>query len=322
MVSLIIPVYNSETKLESCIKSVLKQTYKDFELILVDDGSTDHSLDICRRFEKSDARVRAISQKNSGPSAARNKGIENAKGQYIQFIDSDDQIVDTMVEDLVDSMEKNNVDMVVCGIREQHPDHIHDIMPLISGKVMVNQLGKVYPEIFQNFILNAPVNKLYKKEKIQSMFPEDLSLGEDLIFNLEYLKNSSSLFFLKKIYYYYEIVEGSLNRRYREDSIEIAERLYTESMRFSKDIALGELSEIHISKIFLQFMFYGMSDMYACSGKTNKEKKELVKKWVNNRNVRNALNTAKMPQLKQKIAQLLLKFRLVSAFHIMMQIKK
>ncbi len=321
MVSLIIPVYNSEAKLESCVKSVLRQTYKDFELILVDDGSTDRSLEICKQFEQSDSRVRVVSQKNSGPSAARNKGIESAHGQYLQFVDSDDHIEEMMLEELVEAMENENVDMVVCGIRENHSDHIHDIVPLISGKVQVDQLESVYPEIFQNFILNAPVNKLYRKDKIKSMFPLDLSLGEDLIFNLEYIKNCSNLFFIKKIFYYYEISEGSLNRRYREDSIEIAERLYKESLCFSREVQLGKIAKMHISKIFLQFLFYGMSDLYACSGKTDREKKEIVRMWMKNSNVRNALFDAKMPQLKQKIAQFLFRLKWVNIFHIMMKVK-
>lgn len=321
MVSLIIPVYNSEKQLESCVNSVLNQTYQAFELILVNDGSTDYSLEICRRFETIDSRVRVVSQKNSGPSAARNKGIECANGQYVQFIDSDDSIEETMLAQMVEAMEESNADLVVCGIREHHIDHIHDILPHVSGKVAVNELKNAYPEIFQNFILNSPVNKLYRKEKIKNKFPLDLSLGEDLIFNLEYIKNCSSIYFLPKIFYHYEISEGSLNRRYREDSVEIAERLYVESMQFSKQMKLGRLAETHISKIFLQFLFYGLSDLYACSGKTDQDKKEIVRKWMENSNVRDALLAAKMPQLKQKIAQFLFKVKGVGFFHLMMKIK-
>lgn len=321
MVSLIIPVYNSENKIARCIKSILSQSYTDLEIILLDDGSKDKSLEICRQFEKTDKRIRVFTQQNKGVSYTRNKGIQCAKGEYIQFVDSDDYIRPDMVEKMVAGIEKDNADLVICGIEEIHKDHTYDIIPKTVGMIKVRELRDKYPEIFSNFLLNSPVNKLYRKSQISNNFPEELSLGEDLLFNLSYIRGIENIVFMEEIFYFYDITEGSLNRRYREDSIEIAERLYVESMKFSQHIRLGKTAEIQISKIFLQFLFYGLSDLYALSGKNIQQKKECLYYWSKNKNVRQALKVARMPQKKQKIAQFLLKYRCITMFHIMMKIK-
>ena len=111
-ISVIIPVYNTEKYLSKCIESVLCQTFKDFELILVDDGSTDRSGVICDYYELSDKRVRTIHKSNEGVSGARNTGLAHAKGRYITFVDSDDYIEETWLNGLYDSMEKNHSDLV------------------------------------------------------------------------------------------------------------------------------------------------------------------------------------------------------------------
>ena len=98
MVSIIVPIYNVEQYISKCIESILAQTYRDFELILVDDGSPDNCGKICDEYAKQDSRVHVIHQENSGLSAARNAGIDDAKGEYIMFVDSDDFITDNMLE--------------------------------------------------------------------------------------------------------------------------------------------------------------------------------------------------------------------------------
>lgn len=116
LVSVIVPVYNAEHFIEKCIHSILNQSYKNIELILVNDGSTDNSVKICDSFAKIDNRIKLIHQANSGPSVARNNGIYNAKGKYIQFIDADDYIEENMIETLVNEMEKG-LDIVICGYK-------------------------------------------------------------------------------------------------------------------------------------------------------------------------------------------------------------
>ena len=114
LVTVVVPIYNVERYLEKCLTSIILQTYKNLEVILVNDGSTDNSLNICKEFEKEDSRIRIISQENKGLSVARNVGIENAKGEYIAFVDSDDFISCKFIENLYNESIRNNSDIVCC----------------------------------------------------------------------------------------------------------------------------------------------------------------------------------------------------------------
>lgn len=121
-VSIIIPVYNAEKHLKKCIQSVLTQTEKDIEVILIDDGSKDESLHICQLYEKQDNRLRVIHQENSGVSAARNKGITLAKGEYIGFVDADDWIDCEMYRLMLGEAKKTDADVVMCDARTVYED--------------------------------------------------------------------------------------------------------------------------------------------------------------------------------------------------------
>ena len=114
LVSVIMPVYNAEKYLKVALSSLLTQTYKNIEIICVNDGSTDHSLDILERMSSADKRIKVISQKNGGPAKARNAGLDAAKGKYISFVDSDDFVDRTMYSVLVEKAEKEKADILVC----------------------------------------------------------------------------------------------------------------------------------------------------------------------------------------------------------------
>lgn len=117
MVSIVIPIYNAEKFLKKCVSSVLEQSYKDFELILIDDGSSDNSSVICSEFAECDSRVIFIHQNNSGVSSARNCGLEAAKGEFIAFVDSDDYVEKDWLKLQINAMTANNADVAVCGIK-------------------------------------------------------------------------------------------------------------------------------------------------------------------------------------------------------------
>ncbi|NST07596.1 glycosyltransferase, partial [Enterococcus faecalis] len=115
-ISIIVPVYNVEKYLEKCVRSILAQTFTDFELILVDDGSPDSSGAMCDQFAEQDQRVKVIHKENGGLSDARNAGIEIATGEYLGFVDSDDYIADDMYELLYTNIVKEDADLSICGI--------------------------------------------------------------------------------------------------------------------------------------------------------------------------------------------------------------
>lgn len=323
MVSVIIPIYNSEDKLERCVKSVLDQTYKDFEVLLIDDGSKDGSLKICEKFATEDERVRVISKENEGVSATRNRGIDLAKGEYIQFLDSDDYIAPDMMELLVTRMEETKADVVVSGYTEIRAEGRKDILPGYAGSCNVTELQQEYPNIFGIVILNAIWNKMYRRDRIQGIrFHEDISLGEDLIFNLEYLKKSGNLSFIQSPLYRYDIREESLNTKFRENSIELAKGIYQESMSFAKEVGLQEPSCEQISNTFIQYFFYGILDFYVKTDKSNKELKQCIKKWVADPELLAAANHAKMPRVYEKAAQIFVKHKSVFLLHFMFCVRR
>lgn len=321
LITVIVPVYNAEKSIERCINSILNQTYTDIELLLIDDGSTDRSSVICEKYMKVDSRVRFVKQQNSGVSYTRNKGIKIAKGEFIQFVDSDDYINSEMCEKLIESAIKYNADMTMCGITEEHGKYLDVRIPKLHGGYRVEELREYYPDIFDGFLLNSPCNKLYKKESLTAQFPNDISLGEDLIFNLRNLINMDWISFIEESLYHYVIHQGSLNRSYRPNEIDCAEQIYIESMKFCNETDLVNLAPIKISQVFVVFLFYGLSNLYTLSSFSRKEKKAILKKWVNNKNVQSASKIAVVEKGYQKLALWMLKNKQVSNLNFLFTLR-
>lgn len=200
--SVIVPVYNVEKVLRRCIESILNQTFSNFELILVDDGSTDKSGEICDEYKKKDERVKVIHQKNQGVSKARNVGLDLAAGKYVVFVDSDDYV---SVEYLF-HLGQTDSDLVICGYT------------LIDERICVLKEEKYQPQYFlknngkeirdnfQNGRFNYVFAKRYKKEiLIESglRFDERISLAEDTLFVVEYIKVIKDIQLLNYVDYFY-----------------------------------------------------------------------------------------------------------------------
>lgn len=206
LVSVIVPVYNVERYISKCIDSILKQTFTDFELILIDDGSSDNSFQICKQYESSDSRIRVYSQKNSGPSRARNNGISKALGEYITFVDSDDYLD----SDYLFELTKYQADLVSSGFklwyakdnRTEYKSYDH----FLKATKEDNNIDLAIEEGEFKYLLAGPCCKLYKKEiLLQNMifFDETLTYGEDHLFNLNYLQFVNSIVILPYSGYIY-----------------------------------------------------------------------------------------------------------------------
>ena len=198
-ISLVMPVYNVENFLSKALTSVENQTFKDFEMIIVDDGSSDKSYEIAKEFCGRNPNFKLIKQKNSGPAAARNTGVTHCKGDYIAFMDSDDYLEKKFLEELYNLAQKTGADITCCNFNMYYPNkNLRIYMPF-------NSLPGVYTKskALRKLILDVSVhyfiwNKLYKREKINFNFSQDFSIGEDLLFNLEYFKNCDKIKKLKK----------------------------------------------------------------------------------------------------------------------------
>ena len=235
LVSIIIPVYNSERYLNKCIKSILNQTYKNIELIIINDGSIDNSGDLCDVYAKEDLRVKVIHVKNSGVSSARNKGIEVATGKFIGFVDSDDYIEANMIETLVNEMYKNNVDIVLCGYKRICKDS-NKIKTTINSSVYnqesitKKEFLNLFGNLFVDFYINYLWNKLYitdiiKKSNIN--FDNSINWGEDLMFNLQYLGYCNNITIIdKRLYNYINYNNDSLTSKYNSELFNNQQTMY------------------------------------------------------------------------------------------------
>lgn len=201
MISVIVPIYQAERDLRRCLDSILAQTYSDFELLLIDDGSRDQSGTICDEYQQKDSRIHTYHKQNEGVSSARNMGIEKAQGEYVIQIDSDDWVEPTMLEELYAEAIKQNADMVICdffiGLGENQVYH--------QQKPSLLEPKTVRKELFQH-LHGGCWNKLIKKECFQRKvrFEESISLCEDKLFICETLKNVTKVAYLNKAFYHYE----------------------------------------------------------------------------------------------------------------------
>lgn len=214
-ISIIVPVYNSESTLNHCIDSVINQTIDGWELLLINDGSTDCSGRICEEYCMNDSRIRVIHKKNEGVSVARNVGIENSKGEYVIFLDSDDYLEKNALETALRAGETYAADVVMFGFYY----HFNDNNLVKSNKVNNFFCGdnecfveNVFSEVFCKELLNPPWNKLIKKAILlqeQIQFISEFSICEDMIFTLEVLEKSKKIIFLEEPLYHYIYKKGN-----------------------------------------------------------------------------------------------------------------
>lgn len=208
-VSIIVPVYNAEKYLRECVNSLINQTYKNIEIILVNDGSSDNSLKICKEYEEH-TNLRVITQENQGVSAARNKGLETSTGEYVMFVDSDDYIESNMVEEMIKKVIKS--DMVICEYNEKYQNNI------IPIKIR-SDLNKIdAKEAILLTFDNAGGylwNKIFKKETIiknNFKFDSNIHMLEDQLFVIKYMSKISKITIIHKCLYNYRIRKTSAAR--------------------------------------------------------------------------------------------------------------
>ena len=235
--SVIVPVYNSEKFLQRCINSILHQTYKDLELILIDDGSTDSSGSICDSFADIDSRVTVLHQKNSGVSEARNLGLNTAKGDYITFVDSDDYIDSNMYEKLISRLLEFNADISHCGYKRVNPEGI--IQKEVHGthKVLCQNSIEAANCFLQGKYFNCGIwNKLFKASLFENVrFNTNLKINEDVVVGFLAFQNAKKIVFVDETYYCYVVHDESAcntidDKRKLLDEIEATRLMINECM--------------------------------------------------------------------------------------------
>ena len=214
MVSIIVPVYNAEQYLRRCVDSILNQEYTDFELFLVNDGSTDTSGDICEEYAKKDSRVIVLQKKNTGVSDSRNQALDRAQGKYLQFLDSDDWITPDATRLFVRAAEEYGCDMVIS-------DFYRVVGERLSPKGDIEEEGVLTREEFAAHMMENPAdfyygvlwNKLYRRDLVEEhnlRMDTNINWCEDFMFNLEYIRYARVFYALHAPIYYYVKRKGSL----------------------------------------------------------------------------------------------------------------
>lgn len=226
-VSVIVPVYNAERYLKRCIDSILNQTYHNFELLLIDDGSIDGSYHICREYVMNDCRVRLFFQENSGVSAARNRGLQEMSGEYLCFVDSDDWVDPNHIETLLALIK--NCDCVCAGYMRGEKANC-----LEKGQIdLLDIHGGELKNFFVNGFIHPCWNKLFKTAIIEEkgiQFDTTARISEDSLFCLTYLQNAKTLVLsdVCTYHYWHDASEMSLSKRPNTNAVEIYGKVYGE----------------------------------------------------------------------------------------------
>ena len=258
-VSIIIPLYNKEQYISKLLQQIMLQTYGDYECILVDDGSTDMSGDICDEFVKKDERFRVIHIHNSGVSTARNVGLNSAVGKYITFVDADDMINPIYIENLYNAIVQNDTDIVISGLLKVWEDYDKKeiLIPPYHGKQKLKNILPYFATVQNDSgIYGTCVAKMFSKDLLGEIrFDSSLRLAEDFDFYLKIYSKVSTVYFDDRAYYYYlQEAENS--------SIEL------------EDSKIDYLSQLKIQLRFKQFLI--SFDQYVG------DNKEIVEKKINN----------------------------------------
>lgn len=293
-VSVIVPVYNTEKYLERCIDSIISQSFKDFELIIINDGSKDKSLSIMKEHARKDKRIRVFDQNNKGPAITRNFGINQAKAKYVMFIDSDDYIDDNYIQDYYNVISKEDLDIVIGGYKRVVEKKVTFTLQLKQGE-------------FSKYIITGPVCRIIRKQFLTNNKIEflDTNSSEDVYFNLMIYNKTKKIKIIDNIGYNYFYNKNSLSNTAHKGfkkEIKIIELLNLINVEESYNL---ELNQYYIIRYIIWYLLY--SGRTASSNAFVEEYNKLFT-WLNN-NISNYKNNKYLSLFKLKEEPL--KYRII-----------
>ena len=230
LISIIVPFYNVEDYLERCLDSIVNQTYKNLEIILVNDGSTDSSLDICKRYFNNDSRIKIVNKKHGGVSSSRNAGLDAVTGDYIGFVDSDDYIDENMYMELYNALIENNCDIATCYFYRVYGDEFYTDDNFEFDKIIFNREDAMKSILLDKELRVYLWTKLYSKKVFDNVrFPINREY-EDVDVSISTLENIDKVVFINKMLYFYVRREFSIDSNYNDknvkDSLEMTFKRY------------------------------------------------------------------------------------------------
>ncbi len=238
MISIIVPVYNAENTIDRCLDSIRKQTFRDIEIIIVDDGSTDNSGNLIRKYVEADSRFCLIEKENSGVADARNIGIEHAHGEFLQFADSDDWLSENASQFLLDAMLLHDADMVISDfvrVYERSTVAMGNLPQ--SGRITCAEFAVHMMKAPANFYYGVMWNKLYRAEIVKRAkirCSTEVPWAEDFLFNIEYLYHTRHIAVIHEPIYFYVKRKGSLI--VRETNLSSIIKVKTQAFEYYKKL--------------------------------------------------------------------------------------
>ena len=314
-VSCIVPIYNSAESIIDTVNSILKQTFKNIEVILVDDGSTDKSGDIIDGLVKKDERIKIIHKKNGGVSSARNAGIQASVGKYICFVDADDMLSDVFLEKCIHILEQCDCDVVRTNYYINREKKI-----IINNNQLLHISGSpndaVFNDLIKSYKYNSVWGQLIKKSCISVCFNEDIIMAEDFLFNYYLLKNCKSIYLLEDCLYYYTASTKGIN--YNGDYDKVLRKINSINVVYNILLNDNFLNKEQImcrciDEVISQSVFLSLKDYTLFKNTIIELKKKLIF-------FKNKIKFASVINCKYKILYYLLKYHFIYISYIFSRI--
>jgi glycosyltransferase involved in cell wall biosynthesis len=332
-VSIIVPIYNAEKYLKTCIDSILNQTYENIEVILINDGSTDNSKKICYEYKKKDSRIVVINQPNCGPSISRNNGLRLSTGKYVQFVDADDYLEQDMTEKLIKFMD-NSTQLVmgafnIVYIKDGKTDKVTNDCDKLSGmksSYKKSEFLNVFGEFFLLDYINVLWNKLYSIDVIKKnniRFIDDLFMGEDLLFNLDYIKACDGIKFINQpLYNYLQINENSLTRKSKKDFFEIQKMIFKKVREFMKENdCYSDKNKGFVEKLYTDLIINSFDNIILDSKLNRESQKIYMSSIVQDDSVRENIKFFKFGNIQKKLIYLFIKYKKIVCIYLLIKYK-
>ena len=307
MVSIIVPVYNCENYIEEAAQSVLDQTCPDWELILVNDGSTDSSGELVKKIASKDSRILCFDRENQGVSAARNFGLTHATGQYVMFLDADDKLFPDAVKTMVEKAD--GVDLVICGIQKSGGTAL-SVTEKERCYNSITDSAEDVDNLYRKAFYHSPCNKLYQRERITNLFDQNFSHGEDLLFNLGYFENCGKIRVIPQLLYWYrESIDGSLTRRFFKETDEYLQILLDRFIH-----VVGDVPKVRnaVSYDVIQILLVQTKHLMN-SDRSSGEKRAIIQAWSKNPVIRDKrINKKAAKNTRHRIIFTLYQLRMIT----------
>ena len=292
MISIIVPVYKVEAYLDECVQSILRQTYTDLEVILVDDGSPDRSGAMCDAWAERDSRVRVIHKANGGVCSARNAGLDAARGEYVAFVDSDDWLEPEMYAAMMAKVQEFGCDVVLCDCVKEHPGapsvYTHPIRPGFYDRTALETEYFPHLLMMENVEYPATISNclmLFRRELVEGLrYLTGVRYSEDLLFGAQLLYRANSFFYMKGgVFYHYRMNPTSATHRFVPDKWQDYLKLH-DGIREAFGATEFDFSR-QIDLCLLFFLYNAVGDLYG-GPITRREKKTMILAILNTPRVR------------------------------------